>query len=141
MKEDDFIKEKKRGFTLLEILIVVIIVGILGSLALPRFIGAVEKARAAEAFANLGSLRNSLNRYYLERQSFTTNFNLLDMGDPNSISSDAQGGNRYFSYSVVATDSAALTFTIRASRTSGRNAGEYINMNELGQLDDNNWLP
>lgn len=136
--------KKKRGFTLLEVLIVVIIVGILGALALPRFIGAVEKSRGAEALSNLGSLRHSLNRYFLERQNYTTTLSLLDMGDPNIISSDAQGGNRYFTYAITATNSASMTFTARATRTSGRNAvppADYIEINELGQIDDSNWTP
>ena len=46
----------KKGFTLLEIIIVIIIVGVLASLALPRFFSTVEYSRSTEALASLTSV-------------------------------------------------------------------------------------
>ena len=57
---------KKRGFTLLELMIVVIILGILASLAVPRFITAASKARKGTATAMLSAIRSSVFRYYVE---------------------------------------------------------------------------
>ena len=53
----------RRGFTLLELLMVVIIIAILASVALPQYIRATEKARAAEALSYLGALRSAELRY------------------------------------------------------------------------------
>lgn len=53
----------KRGFTLLELLMVVIIIAILASIALPQYILATEKARASEAMQLLGAIRSAQNRY------------------------------------------------------------------------------
>ena len=70
---------RKKGFTLLELMIVVIIVGILASLAVPRFIAATRKAKEAEARNILGVIRTSQIRYYLEnRQNYSTDITLLD---------------------------------------------------------------
>ena len=70
---------RKKGFTLLELMIVVIIVGILASLAVPRFIAATRKAKEAEARNLLGVIRTSQIRYYLEnRQNYSTDITLLD---------------------------------------------------------------
>ena len=70
---------RKKGFTLLELMIVVIIVGILASLAVPRFIAATRKAKEAEARNILGVIRTSQIRYYLEnRQTYSTDISLLD---------------------------------------------------------------
>lgn len=70
---------RKKGFTLLELMIVVIIVGILASLAVPRFIAATRKAKEAEARNILGVIRTSQIRYYLEnRQTYSTDIDLLD---------------------------------------------------------------
>ncbi len=70
---------KKKGFTLLELMIVVIIIGILASLALPRFIDATRKAREAEARSILGSIRSAQFRYYLEWNMYTPWIDRLDI--------------------------------------------------------------
>ena len=49
----------RKGFTLLELVIVVIVLGVLASIALPQYAGFVEKARAAEAVATIGSIKTA----------------------------------------------------------------------------------
>jgi type IV pilus assembly protein PilA len=49
-------KRNQRGFTLIEVLIVVVIIGVLAALIIPRFLTAPEKAIVAEANQMLGSL-------------------------------------------------------------------------------------
>ena len=53
----------KHGFTLLELLMVVIIIGILTSIALPQYIKMSERARSSEAMIILASVRSAQLRY------------------------------------------------------------------------------
>lgn len=57
--------KNKKGFTLLELLVVVLIIGILAAIALPQYRKSVEKAKLAEALMNLKSLEGSIERYIL----------------------------------------------------------------------------
>lgn len=57
-------KLKSRGFTLIELMIVVAIIGILAAIAIPRFADMLEKAREGATKGNLGSMKSAASIYY-----------------------------------------------------------------------------
>lgn len=95
----------RNGFTLLEIMIVVIIVGVLASLALPKFGSIIERTRAVEAIETLTRLRGALERCYLNTRNYTQCIHgpgnpwvkLTGNEDPGS----AVNSHFYYAYSVA----------------------------------------
>ncbi|MEI8011920.1 MAG: prepilin-type N-terminal cleavage/methylation domain-containing protein [Candidatus Omnitrophota bacterium] len=57
--------KSKKGFTLIEIIIVVIIIGVLAAVALPRLTSQVNISKAAEAYMNLGVLMRKIQECYI----------------------------------------------------------------------------
>lgn len=69
-----------KSFTLIELIIVVIIVGILARLAIPRFQRNIERARMAEAISTLKSVRDAQMRYAMATDAYTATSSDLDIG-------------------------------------------------------------
>lgn len=58
------------GFTLIEVMVVVVILGILASLVIPRIMDAPNKARWMQVEQNLFALKQALDLYYLDNQFY-----------------------------------------------------------------------
>ena len=76
------------GFTLFELLVTVIIVGILAAIALPAMIRQIGKAREVEAQHNLSAIGFAQQGYFFENRQFATNYS--DLG--------VTFGNKYFDF-------------------------------------------
>ncbi len=70
--------KKDRGFTLVELMIVIVIIGILAAIAIPRFIGAQDRARISAAKAQLNSVRQALALYEMDHSAYPASTNDWD---------------------------------------------------------------
>lgn len=132
-------KSSKHGFTLVELLITIAIIGILAAMVLPRLFGPTEQSRSAEARHFLGAIRaleqsilTGPQGRYLELSDDTSpadgacddlnetnQWATLGMNDPNE---NAQ----YFGYCVDQVNTSPATFLIVATR-NGNASGDFLN--------------
>ena len=76
----------KKGFTLIELMIVVAIIGILAAIAIPNFLRFQAKSKQSEAKTNLGGIFTAETSYFSEKNTF---------GDLNQVSWAPVGTARY----------------------------------------------
>ena len=64
MRKSSVVRKAKRGFTLIELMIVVAIIGILAAIAIPKFADLIRKSNEGATKGNLGAVRSALSIYY-----------------------------------------------------------------------------
>lgn len=115
----------RKGFTLVEVLIVVIIIGILAAIGVPQFADSIEKAKGGEARAGLGHVQTGEKVYFAENEYYTTALTDLDI----TLS------QRYWSFTI--TTPSSTTYTATATRSGGTRSGQTITMNQDGTISGN----
>src|SRR5882757_3067942 len=70
---------RRPGFTLVELAVVIVIIGVLAAFGVPRFIKSVERSKAAEAFEYLAGVRTAQERYQAQYGTYATNVADLDI--------------------------------------------------------------
>lgn len=68
----------RRGFTIIELLTVVLVMGVLASIGVPRIRNMKERSYQATLRSDLGSLRTAQEAYFAENQRYATDVSSLD---------------------------------------------------------------
>jgi len=68
---------KRLGFTLIELMVVMTIVALLLTLALPRYFGSVDKSKEAVLKENLHQIREAISRYYADKGRYPESLDTL----------------------------------------------------------------
>jgi len=68
----------REGFTLIELMVVIVIIGILATIVVPRFIGATDDAKVTAAIAQISSFKTALTQFKLKLGQFPTTSEGLD---------------------------------------------------------------
>jgi prepilin-type N-terminal cleavage/methylation domain-containing protein len=106
--------KSSKGFTLIELMIVVVIIGILAALAIPRFMRSTTKAKQSEAKQLLKQVYTMQRAYRQEKDTYTCNGVTASAAAPNAFAAIGVevGASARYSY-LMAAD--ALTFTCTAT--------------------------
>ena len=72
-------RKRASGFTLVELAVVVVIIGVLAAFAVPRFLASVERSKAAEAFNYLASVQSAQERYHARQGTYAAQLTDLDI--------------------------------------------------------------
>ncbi|NOK18047.1 prepilin-type N-terminal cleavage/methylation domain-containing protein [Corallococcus carmarthensis] len=107
---------KKGGFTLIELMIVVAIIGILAAIAIPNFIRFQAKSKQSEAKTNLKAIFTAQKSYFGEKDKYSTDFTVIGF--------DPEPANRY-SYGLQASCATKEAANARGKSCIGQDQAKF----------------
>ena len=122
---------RKRGFTLVELMVVVLIVGVLAAVAIPLLTGRIDKAKWSEANAGAGTIRTAVRTYFAEdpaaAQKLTGKLSVAATQTVLGFSSADLTGTYFVSgdYNIDSVNASGMpTITVKASQANAP-SGSY----------------
>ena len=136
---------QKKGFTIIELLVVVAIIGVLVTIALPGYKITLEKGRALEGIANVAAVSEAVNTYYLKNyNSYGTinglrSFAVGDYGETDYTNYNGIAGrtaSKYFSVPAISLNEGAVTVQTDRQGLSAENTYSIAFVNEGGETTE-----
>lgn len=114
------------GFTLIEMMIVLVILAILTAIAIPSYSNFIMRGRLMDAHAKMGDLRGQMERYFLDNRTYQDTTGTLCGIDDAAINMtatyNADGGR---SFDIACAAATPTTYTITATGRAARGMGGF----------------
>lgn len=129
-----------RGFTLIEMLIVVAIIGIIAAIAYPSYMGYTERARRTEAQSALLGLANAMERHYTATNAYSGAGAGGDTGAPSIYPDEAPVDGSVKYYDLTINTANASSYILRATPKNAQSSDGYLELTSQGvkRWDKNN---
>lgn len=120
------------GFTLIEIMVAVVLVGILTSIALPSYRSYVRRGQLSEAFSTLSDMRVKMEQWYQDNKYYgtTSGSNTCATLAPTYGAFPITG--KYFTISCTGGAAPSQTYTLTATGSAGLTTGYAYTLTERG---------
>ncbi|MBS1520707.1 MAG: type II secretion system protein [Bacteroidetes bacterium] len=125
-----FLCKRVKAYTLTEILVVLVIIGILVLLALPNLLPAVNKAKKLEAKQQLAYVKTLEKNYFYEHSEYSKDLNEIGFIQE-KLSTDSKDGKA--NYRIEITNATNTTFTARATAVKDFSGDGKFNVWEIDQ--------
>ena len=130
---NSFYNKKLKAYTLTEILVVLVIIGILVLLALPNLMPLITKAKSTEAKIQLEHLYTLQRNYFFEKSKYTNDLQAIGFTQE-KLTTEGQDGRANYRIEIV--QASPNTFVGRATAVADFNGNGTFNVWEIDQ--DNN---
>lgn len=139
--------KKQKGFTLIELMMVVTIIGILSAIAYPSYQEAVKKSRRSDSKGALLGLANAMERHFTENSSYcgagttnSTECSAAATGLPTIYATSSPIGGSTAYYNLTISAATATSYTLSATPINAQ-ANDYcgtLTIDETGNKDITN---
>lgn len=112
--------QRNAGFTLLEVMVVVVIIGILATIGYPAYTDYIRRGKIAEAISTLADTRTKMEQYFLDNRTYVG----ADAGNMPCAAAVLSQGKKQFTYAC--SNLGVGTYTVTATGVGAEGMGAFV---------------
>jgi type IV pilus assembly protein PilA len=117
------LKQVQKGFTLIELMIVVAIIGILAAIAIPAYQNYTIRAQVTEGMSLAGTLQTGIGEFFAENGTFPLCVSTIAAPAAGCVNTTATGTGKYVNSVTITTGTVVVTFSSAAPYAANAKLG------------------